>query len=100
MEKRKIYRKIKRLPITFSDGQEEYAGISSDFSATGLFIRTRRPFSPGTSVKMVLETEKNQKIVLTGVVVRAIKTGIMDFKNGMGIRLDSIPQVYKDFLGE
>lgn len=98
MEKRKTLRKIRRLPITFSDGKDERTGISSDFSATGLFIRTTRALSPGTKVKMVLETDEDKKIVLEGVVARAIKTGIRDFKNGMGIKLSPIPQAYKDFI--
>ncbi len=93
-------RKIKRLPITFSDGTVEYRGTSSDFSTTGLFIRTRKAFDCGTSVKMVMEVNEDRKIALTGVVARSIKTGVMDFKNGMGIKLTSIPQTYEDFLKE
>jgi len=100
MDKRENIRKIKRLTITFTKGIEENRGMSSDFSSTGLFIRTRKPFAPGTSLKMVLEIDDNRKIELTGVVARAIKTGLSDFKNGMGIKLTSVPQDYKDFLKE
>jgi Tfp pilus assembly protein PilZ len=100
MGRRKKTRKIKRLPITFSDGNVEYAGTSSDFSSTGLFIRTRRAFGPGTSVRMVLEVGENRSIDLKGIVVRAIKTGSMVFKNGMGIKLTNIPQDYKNFAKE
>jgi Tfp pilus assembly protein PilZ len=98
MGEQRAVRKIKRLPITFSDGSVEYTGTSSDFSSTGLFIRTRKAFNPGTSMKMVLEVDESHKIALTGVVARAIKTGVLDFKNGMGIQLTSIPQAYGDFL--
>ncbi len=49
---------------------------------------------------MVIELDNNRKINLTGVVVRSIKTGIADFKNGMGIKLTSIPQEYQDFINE
>ena len=100
MSKRTSDRKKKRLAITFSDGQVENNGMSSDFSATGLFIRTRKAFDPGTPVTMVLEVDVNRKISLTGVVARAIKTGVIDFKNGMGIRLTSVPQAYEEFLKE
>ncbi|MDZ4383220.1 MAG: PilZ domain-containing protein [Thermodesulfovibrionia bacterium] len=100
MGKRITQRKIRRLPITFSDGTVEYSGTSSDFSTTGLFIRTRKALSPGTPVKMVIELDNNRRINLTGVVVRSIKTGIADFKNGMGIKLTSIPQEYQDFINE
>ncbi|MEK6528091.1 MAG: PilZ domain-containing protein [Nitrospirota bacterium] len=100
MSKRSSDRKKKRLTITFSDGNVENNGMSSDFSSTGLFIRTRKAFNPGTPVTMVLEVDINRKIPLAGVVARAIKTGVVDFKNGMGIRLTSIPQAYEEFLKE
>ena len=100
MGKRKHTRKIKRLPITFSDGNVEYPGTSSDFSASGLFIRTRRASGPGTSLRMVLEVGENRSIELKGIVVRAIKTGSMVFKNGMGIQLTDIPQDYENFVQE
>jgi len=97
-DKRIAPRKIKRLSVTFSDGKDEYSGTSSDFSATGLFIRTRKALSPGTSLKIVVELDENRKVTLTGMVVRSIKTGIADFKNGMGIKLTNIPKDYEDFI--
>lgn len=101
MEKRNLPPRItKRLPVSFSDGKVENSGISSNFSAGGIFIRTRKAFNPGTSLKIVLEIDKNREIDLIGVVVWATKTGIMDFKNGMGITLTSIPQAYADFIKE
>lgn len=100
MAKRGAKRRIKRLTIIFTDGKMEHTGMSSDFSSTGLFIRTRKAFNPGTPVKMVFEVDENHKIELAGVVTRAIKTGVMDFKNGMGIKLSYIPQAYEDFLKE
>jgi Tfp pilus assembly protein PilZ len=86
------------LPVIFSDGKVEYTGMSSDFSLTGIFIRTRKALNPGTQLRIVLEVDENRKIELTGIVVRSIKTGIMEFKNGMGIKLTSIPKEYEDFV--
>jgi len=93
-------RRTKRLTISFSDGKGQYSGTSSNCSLTGIFIRTRKAFNPGTSLKMVLEIDDHRKIDLTGTVVWATRTGIMDFKNGMGIKLTSIPQAYEDFVKE
>jgi Tfp pilus assembly protein PilZ len=98
MDKRIVPRRIKRLSITFSDGKVERTGTSSDFSETGLFIRTRKPFNPGTNVNIVIEITAGKQIRLEGIVVRAIKTGAMDFKNGMGIKLTTIPEEYKNFV--
>ncbi len=91
-------RRTKRLNISFSDGKVDHLGTSSNFSLTGLFIRTRKAFNPGTSLKIVLELDEHQKIDLTGIVVWATRTGNIDFKNGMGIKLTSLPQAYKDFV--
>lgn len=110
MEKRQCKRKIKRLNITFSDGKKEYNGISSDFSCNGLFIRTRNSFNEGTVLKMHLEMDDAKRIPLTGVVKRALKMNISgydisghktsSFKNGMGVRLTSIPVEYDNFIKE
>ena len=98
VDRRKAPRKIKRLPIRYSDGQKEHSGMSSDFSSSGLFIRTRNALSPGTYIKMALEVKENHKIDLAGLVIWAVKTGIRDFKNGMGVKLISTPRAYEDFV--
>jgi hypothetical protein len=105
MEKRECKRKIRRLNITFSDGKTEYNGISSDFSCNGLFIRTRKGLNEGTILSMQLELEKGKIIPLTDVVKRSIKTNISgydtsSYKNGMGIKLTSIPEEYDNFVKE
>ncbi len=100
MDKRACRRKIRRLNITFSDGINEFNGISSDFSCNGLFIRTRKGFKEGTTLNMILEMDNGQKVPLSGVVIRTIKIQISSFKNGMGIELTSIPKEYDDFVKE
>ncbi|GAB4534117.1 MAG: hypothetical protein Fur0020_00430 [Thermodesulfovibrionia bacterium] len=93
-------RVTKRLTLTYSDGVVQYNGITSNISATGVFIRTRNPFPPGTNIRLKIETDKGKDIVAEGVVVWALKTGIVDFKNGMGVRLTNIPEAYKELLME
>jgi Tfp pilus assembly protein PilZ len=101
MGQHRAIRKIKRLSVVFSDGKEEHRGTTSDFSFSGLFIRTRKPFPTGTELKIVLEIDENIKIELTGVVARSIKTRVVDFKNGMGVKLNPpTSREYRDFLGE
>jgi Tfp pilus assembly protein PilZ len=62
-DKREGRRIIKRLRLTFLCGDEEYKGISSNFSDSGLFIKTRKRFKPGSSVNIILELEDIQKII-------------------------------------
>jgi Tfp pilus assembly protein PilZ len=98
-DKREAKRKIKRLPVTFSCKTEEYTGISSNISTTGLFIRTRKSFNTGLPVNMVLELDENSKIPLTGIISRAkAKTKFETSNCGIGVQLTEAPEAYKDFL--
>lgn len=91
-------RKIRRLPVTIHDGVKEYRGTTSDMSHTGLFIRSRKVFKPGTPLKLIIEIDENRKISLLGVVRRFVKLGTTVFKDGLGVKLTSIPQEYKDLV--
>lgn len=98
-DKRQISKRhTKRLPVVFSNGDSEFIGTTSNLSSTGLFIRTKKALSPGTLLKMVLEVDKDNKIHLEGEVVWSLKTGLIDFKNGMGVKLKSIPQTYEELI--
>ena len=98
IERRSARRIAKLLPITFRNSEKEYRGVSLDFSSSGLFILTREPFRPGTSVKIGLDISDNEKIYLRGVVVRSIKTGDINIKDGMCIKLNEVPFVYHQML--
>ena len=99
MEKRNCKRKIKRLYVSFSDGNAEYNGISSDFSCNGLFIRTRKGFEKGTELEMVLDLD-NGPTPLIGEVARIIKPRIATVKCGIGVKLTSISPEYENFIKE
>lgn len=88
----------KRFSLTFSNGKDEYNGVTSNLSITGLFIRTRNAFPPGTNIRIMLEIDKDRRIDLNGVVTWAVKTGVADFKNGMGVRLTNIPKEYEELM--
>ncbi len=93
-------RHTKRLPVIFSNGESEFNGTTSNLSLSGIFIRTRKALNPGTLLKIVLEVDKDRKIALEGEVVWSLKTGLSDFKNGMGVRLINIPQNYTEVVKE
>ena len=98
IERRSTKRFAQALPVAFRNSEKEYRGVSLDFSASGLFILTKEPFSPGTSVEIGLEVSDKEKIHLRGVVVRTIKTGDINIKAGMGIKLNEVPYKYHQFL--
>ena len=101
-EKRKTKRKIKRLPVTFLCENKIHKSISSNFSETGLFIKTGSKFKPGSPVYMVLELDDDNKTAFKGKVVR-ITTNSKLFetyrisRNGIGVELTKITQEYKAF---
>jgi uncharacterized protein (TIGR02266 family) len=88
----------RRFPLTFSDGNRENHGVSSNISSTGIFIRTRNALPPGTRLKIVLEVDGDTRIDLEGEVAWALKTGLQDFRNGMGVELSNVSQEYEDLL--
>ncbi|TNF52588.1 PilZ domain-containing protein [bacterium] len=97
-DKRKNKRKIKRFQVKFLCGTEEYRGISSNLSHTGLYIRTRKTFKSGIPVKIVMEVDEDKKIVLRGVIVRQVNRRYGSSDNGIGIEFDETPQEYKDLV--
>jgi uncharacterized protein (TIGR02266 family) len=95
---KEIARMTKRLPLKFSVGESESIAFSSNISNSGLFIRTRKAYPPGTKLKISLEADNNNTIELEGEVAWSLKTGSTSFKNGMGIKLSNIPQSYIDLV--
>lgn len=91
-------RKIKRLSVVYSDGTVEHRATTSDISHTGIFIRTRKTFRPGTHLRIVLELDDSRTVTLTGVVTRLVKLGTTVFKDGIGVKLTSHPQEYKELV--
>ena len=99
-EKRKDKRKRKRLPVTFSSNGFECKGFACKLSSTGMFIRTRKPFTPGVPVEISLHVNNDCKICLIGHSVRATNFGSFYSNNGMGIRLASESEEYKNYIKE
>jgi Tfp pilus assembly protein PilZ len=99
-EKRLAKRITRRLPITFSNGKEKMFGTSSNISETGIFIKTRWPFSRGTIVSMILDLNEDQHIPLIGISMWDLKIRASEFKSGMGIKLLDMPQNYKSLVNQ
>ncbi|MBI5142533.1 MAG: PilZ domain-containing protein [Nitrospirae bacterium] len=98
MQKRCAVRKIKRLPVTFTNNSLEQNGFSSDVSFNGIFIRTRRALNPGNAIQIIVELDCGSRVPMSGVVCRSIRTGTMDIKNGMGVRLTEVHPKYTMFV--
>ena len=96
--KRAERRKIRRLQASYSCNGVSCSGITSNFSRSGLFIRTRKPFTPGVSVEISLDLPDGRTICLSGVSVRAKKYRFNCSANGMGVKLVSIPEEYEEFI--
>jgi ribosomal protein S27AE len=88
----------KRLEARFRSGGLNYTGILSNFSQTGLFVRTNRGFTPGTIIDIELVMPNNEVSVLKGVVRRTVKTQLSSLGNGMGVELIEKDSKYSDFM--
>jgi len=94
----------KRLEVTFRSGEFTHRGILSNLSLNGLFIKTSRGFTPGTTVDIELVLPDDQISRLKGIVRRTIKTAVSLTKNGMGVELtqkdESFIRFAESFLRE
>ena len=97
--KRQSERFIRRLETEFSVGENSHRGISSDFSEGGLFIRTNHSYSPGTEIIITVYLPDQKIARLKGIVRRAVKTGSVLVKNGMGLQLTQKDENYDNFIG-
>ena len=88
----------KRLEARFSSGGMSFAGISSNLSESGLFIRTNRGFAPDTAIDIELVMPDGKISSLKGLVRRTIKTPMSTLKNGMGVELIEKDAAYINFL--
>ena len=89
MKRKKVQRAprfTKRLEVKFSIGGDTYKGRLSNLSQGGLFIRTNRVFSPGTTMDIELVLPDGMISMLKGIVRWSEKTHLA-IKNGMGIEL-------------
>jgi hypothetical protein len=87
----------KRLEARFRSGVMSFAGISSNLSESGLFIRTNRGFAPDTIIDIELVMPDGKTSSLKGLVRRTIKTPLSS-KSGMGVELIEKDAAYINFL--
>ena len=86
---------IKRLNTDFSVDSVTHKGVSSNFSISGLFIRTNYPYTPDTLLDIAIHLPDGHVSRLKGRVKRSLKTSlgrvmgapVKSLKNGMGIEI-------------
>ena len=98
--RRKHQRFVRRLETEFIGDNKTYRAVSSNFSLSGLFIRTNHAFIPGTELDVVIHLPNKIECRVKGVVRRAIKTTIVSLNNGMGIEILVRDRNYNEFLKE
>lgn len=102
-EKRIKDRATKRLSVKFGCNTLEHSGITSNFSLTGIFIRTNAGLAPGTPLDIELTLPDDMVLKLKGTVMwtKRVHPKLAEFsRNGMGIMLKDIPEVYTRLVTE
>jgi hypothetical protein len=97
-EQRRHKRYMKRCEIEFSTNGTTYRGISSNFSLSGLFIKTSKPFAEDTTIELIVHLPNGLISHLKGIVRRALRNPVNVQKNGMGIELIEKDSNYSDFI--
>jgi len=92
---------MKRCAIEFTVGGKTYVGISANFSLSGLFIRSRVQFSPGTVIEMSVHLPHGAISKLTGRVARVLTTSTGKascLEGGMGVMIMAKDHSYHRFI--
>lgn len=97
MDRRRHRRFTKRLEVIFSSGSTSFSGVSSNLSESGLFIRTKRGFTPGSIINIELAMPDGRVSFLKCLVKRTVKSPL-SVKNGMGVELIEKDATYINFL--
>lgn len=80
----------------------QFNSFITDFSDTGVYLKSNRVFSPGTKLFMTVEVN-GTKYDCVGVVSwsKRVPRGMeRSTKNGMGIKFTSLPQELSDLYVE
>ncbi len=101
LEKRTQPRRKIRLIVDFEVPGSRTSGITYDVSRSGLFVRTIRIPSVGTTLKVVLHLADGREMNLTGKVVRSFSApGTLRFvvPSGFGLRVAPGSEEYERFV--
>jgi len=95
---RRYPRFIRRLETEFSANNQNYRGISSNFSLGGVFVRTQHAFEAGTVLDLRIHLPDGNISEMKGSVKVAFRTPGLPLKNGMGIEFIGIDDSYRNFI--
>ncbi|MGE5893178.1 MAG: PilZ domain-containing protein [bacterium] len=98
MPGRQYKRYQKHLSVLVRAGDKEFRAFTSDISKRGLFIKTNKSLAPGTSLQIDLTLPDETISHLKAVVRWAVKTQVSIFKNGMGVELVQIDDLFRTFF--
>jgi hypothetical protein len=105
-DKRSFRRFTRRCETEFAAQGITHRGIASDFSISGLFIRTNHPFVADTVIDIMVHLPDGSVSKLHGKVRRTMKNSIgkvmgvpmKEHKNGMGVQLINKDVNYLHFI--
>ena len=100
-DKRDIRRLKKRLSVRFGVGEAVRLAFTEDLSSTGMFIRTPNVFAPNSIVRIELQTDNGESIVMDARVMWAKKVPHNMFhlvkKSGMGVKIVKFHQGLEEY---
>ncbi len=104
-KKRQQKRFTERCKIEFTANDITYRGISSDFSLSGLFIRTNHPFPTETILDIIIYLPNGLTSKLKGKIKRSLKIPferVMEtqkyLQRGIGVEITEKDSNYVHFI--
>ena len=102
-EQRQFRRHAWRLACAFRTSEGDQRGFITNLSARGFFIQTRCRPGAGEEITATVENARSAPFELRGKVVRAQRShrsmSALD-QSGIGVQIDSAPEVYYQLVLE
>jgi hypothetical protein len=101
-EKRSKPRNLKRLFVRFGPEKPDNIAFTEDISVSGLFIKTKMLFPPGSTLILDIELPDSRILHLKGTVMwsKKVPPAMLRHmkKTGMAIRIIEPPAEYTEFV--
>ncbi len=92
-------RKLLAFPVRFGGANATFSAMTANLSESGLFLVTMAPFEAGVGLRVVMDLE-NGPVGLRGHVVWKRERPVLGRPIGLGVRLVSPPDPYREFVLE
>jgi len=102
IERRKLKRRVKRIPAVFTCGALSGTGHVKNLSKEGLFLRVDRLPDVGQAIRVVIQASNGEKVEVVGTVrwTTAQLPNAETVSTGFGMVIQDPSEAYREFFEE